>query len=92
MANYATRTDRQLAASKRAKYVDTGEASAMLDGLIAPGVLRAMCLAGEVRGALKIRQRVLLPRHIVPTLIQELEFAAPPPRRLKPRVVSDQAS
>ena len=92
MGNPVTRPDRKLAASKRAKYVETGEASAMLDGLIAPGVLRSMAVAGEIPGAIRVRQRVLIPRHIVPSLVVELEFAAPPPRRLKPRVVSDQAS
>jgi hypothetical protein len=33
----------------------------MVGGLIAPGVLRAMALKGEIRGAIRVRQRVLIP-------------------------------
>jgi hypothetical protein len=67
-----SRPDRALAANKRAKYVDTGEASRMLDGLISAGVLRQMALRGEIRDAIKVRTRVLIPRYIVPTLVKEL--------------------
>ena len=73
-----SRPDRALAASKRAKYVDTGEASRMLDGLISAGVLRDMAVRGEIRGALKVRTRVLIPRYIVPTLVQELDHTLTP--------------
>jgi len=72
--------------------VDTGEASRMLDGLISPGVLRQMCLAGEVKGALKVRTRILIPRHVVPTLVTELEFSAELPPRRKVSIVQPLAS
>ncbi|HEY1293647.1 MAG TPA: hypothetical protein VGJ60_11235 [Chloroflexota bacterium] len=78
MAKPVTRPNRELAANKRAKYVDTGEASRMLDGLISAGVLRQMCLNGEIRGAIKVRTRVLIPRFVVPTLIQELDHSLTP--------------
>jgi len=78
----SSRPDRALAKTKRERYCDTGEASRMLDGLISAGVLRQMALAGEIRGAIKVRTRVLIPRHVVPTLVTELEFSAElPPRR-----------
>jgi len=80
----ASRPDRALAKTKRERYVDTGEASRLLDGLISPGVLRQMCLAGEVKGAVRVRHRVLIPRHVVPSLVTELEFSAQP-RVLRPR-------
>jgi hypothetical protein len=72
-----TRPDRELAANKRARYCDTGEASKMLDGLISAGILRQMALRGEIRGAIQVRHRVLIPRHVVPSLVRELEFSAP---------------
>jgi len=80
----ASRPDRALAQHKRDKYVDTGEASRLLDGLISAGVLRQMALAGEIKGAIKVRTRVLIPRYIVPTLVRELEFSAelPAPRKV----------
>lgn len=79
-----TRPERALAQSKRDKYVDTGEASRMLDGLLSSGTLRAMALRGEIKGALKVRTRVLIPRYVVPTLVTELEFSAQvaPPRKV----------
>jgi hypothetical protein len=70
----ATRPDRDLAASKRERFVNTGEASRMLDGLISAGVLRQMALNGEIKGAVRVRTRVLIPRYIVPSLVKELEF------------------
>jgi hypothetical protein len=81
----ATRPDRTLAASKRERYCDTGEASRLLDGLISAGVLRQMALGGEIRGAIKVRHRVLIPRHIVPTLVRELEFSAVPSALPRPQ-------
>jgi hypothetical protein len=81
-----TRPDRELAANKRARYCDTGEASKMLDGLISAGILRQMALRGEIRGAIQVRHRVLIPRHVVPSLVRELEFSAVvPPKRMPPR-------
>jgi hypothetical protein len=80
----ASRPDRILARTKREKFVDTGEASRMLDGLISPGVLRNMALQGEIRGAVRVRHRVLIPRHVVPSLVTELEFSGPP-KVLRPR-------
>jgi len=79
-----SRPDRALAADRRERYVNTGEASKMIDGLISAGVLRRMALAGEIRGAIRVRQRVLIPRHIVPSLVRELEFQAQP-KTLRPR-------
>jgi hypothetical protein len=72
----ASRLDRALARVKRDKYCDTGEASRMLDGLISAGVLRRMALNGEIRGAVKVRTRVLIPQYILPTLVKELEFSS----------------
>lgn len=83
-----TRPDRTLAANKRAKYCDTGEASRLLDGLISAGILRQMALRGEIRGAIRVRQRVLIPRYVVPTLVQELDYAGTP-QRLPPRNTFD---
>lgn len=86
------RPDRHLAAAKREKYCDTGEASRMLDGLLSAGVLRQMCLNGEVKGAVKVRTRVLIPRHVVPSLIKELYTPAaslPRPMRRPPRNTYD---
>ena len=79
-----SRPDRALARQKRDKYCDTGEASRLLDGLISPGVLRQMALAGEIRGAVKVRTRILIPRYVVPSLVKELEFSAEP-KVLRPR-------
>jgi hypothetical protein len=79
----ASRPDRELAASKRERFVNTGEASRMLDGLISAPVLRQMALNGEIRGAIKVRHRILLPRHVIGTLVKELEFSAVPPKALR---------
>ena len=75
MGQPVTRPAKDLAARKRHKYVETGEASRMLDGLISAGVLRQMALNGEIKGAVKVRHRVLIPRYIVPTLVTELDHA-----------------
>jgi hypothetical protein len=78
-----SRPDREAAAEKRRKFATTGEASRMLGGVIAPGVLRAMALKGEIRGSLLVRDRVYIPRYVVPNLVKELEFSArPTPKRL----------
>ena len=75
----ASRPDRQLAASKRDRFVNTGEASEMLDGLISAHILRDMALRGEIKGAILVRHRVLIPRHVVPSLVRELEYSAVTP-------------
>jgi hypothetical protein len=84
MSAPASRPNIALAKHKRDKYCDTGEASRMLDGLISAGVLRQMALRGEIKGAIKVRTRVLIPRYIVPSLVTELEFSAElaPPRKV----------
>lgn len=84
MTSPASRPDRALARKKRDKYVNTGEASRMIDGLISAGVLRQMALAGEIKGAVRVRSRVLIPRYVVPSLVKELEFQAEP-KALRPR-------
>jgi hypothetical protein len=83
----ASRPERALAQKKRDKYCNTGEASRLIDGLISPGVLRQMALAGEIRGAVKVRTRVLIPRYVVPSLVTELEFSAEVPPRGRVSVV-----
>lgn len=85
----ASRPARELARSKRDRYADTGEASRMLDGLISPGILREMALNGEIPGALRVRQRVLIPRHVVPSLVTELEYQAPKRMHAPPRNTFD---
>ena len=85
MAKPVSRPNRRLAQIKRDKYVNTGEASELLDGLISAGILRQMALNGEIPGAIQVRYRVLIPRHIVPTLVRELEFDGPGPKMLRPR-------
>lgn len=85
MAQPVTRPDRELAAKKRDKYVNTGEASRLLNGLISSHILRDMCLKGEVPGAVLVRDRVLIPRRVVPTLVRELEFQAVLPQPAKIR-------
>lgn len=75
----------RMAESKRARYVNTGQASRELDGLLSPGQIRDMCLKGEVPGAIKVRQRVLIPLHVLPSLIVELEFSAQPRPLRKPQ-------
>jgi hypothetical protein len=87
-----SRPDRALAQRKKDRYCDTGEASRLLDGLISPGVLRQMALAGEIRGAVKVRTRVLIPRHVVPTLVRELEFSAERPQPRHVTVIQPLAS
>jgi hypothetical protein len=87
-----TRPNRELAQQKRDRYCDTGEASRMLDGLISAGTLRQMALSGEIRGAIKVRTRVLIPRHVVPSLVTELEFSAQLPPRRKVSIVRPLAS
>lgn len=84
-----SRPARDLAQSKRARYVNTGEASVMLDGLISAGILREMALRGEIPGALRVRQRVLIPRHVVPSLVTELEYQAPKRMHTPPRNTFD---
>jgi hypothetical protein len=81
----ASRPDRELAASKRERFVNTGEASRMLDGLISAPVLRQMALNGEIRGAIKVRHRILLPRHVIGTLVKELEFSVVPKALPRPQ-------
>jgi hypothetical protein len=73
-----------LARRKKEQFVTTGQASALLDGVVAPGVLRAMALAGEIHGSLLIRDRVYIPRRVVSGLVRELEFQ-PAARVLRPR-------
>ena len=84
MAQPVTRPDRELAAKKREKFVNTGEASEMLNGVISSHILRDMALRGEIPGAILVRQRVLLPRRVVPTLVKELEYQAvlPQPKKI----------
>ena len=87
MAQPDIRPDRELAAKKREKFVNTGEASRMLDGLLSAHILRDMCLKGEVPGAVLVRDRVLIPRRIVPTLVRQLEYQAllPQPKKITRR-------
>jgi hypothetical protein len=70
--------------SKRARYLNTGEASEALGGLISAGLLRKMALAGEIPGAIRIRTRVYIPRRALEGLVIDLEFhnAAPPLPRI----------
>jgi hypothetical protein len=92
MAQPVTRPDRELARSKRDKFVNTGQAAAMLDGMLSAQQIRSMALKGEIRGAVRVRQRVYVPRYIVPTLIQELYTPAaslPRPMRHPPRNTYD---
>lgn len=70
----ASRPDRALAARKRQRYVSTGEASKMLDGILAAGVIRRLALAGRVPGAIAAGDRVLIPRRSVDGLVRELEY------------------
>jgi len=85
----ASRPSRALAASKRDRYLNTGEASAELGGLISAGILRQMALRGEIPGAIRVRQRVLIPRHVVPSLVTELEYQAPKQIHTPPRNTFD---
>lgn len=85
MTQPATRPDRELAAKKREKYVNTGEASRLLNGVISSHILRDMALRGEIPGAVLVRDRVLIPRRVVPTLVRELEFQAVLPQPAKIR-------
>lgn len=84
----ASRPDRQLARSKRDRYLDTGAASRELDGLISAGILRQMALNGEIKGAIKVRHRVLIPKWVVPSLVQELDYAGTPQRLPRPQANS----
>lgn len=76
-----SRPARNFAESKRDRYCDTGEASRLLDGLLSPNQIRLMALRGEISGAIKapgVKKHVLIPRHVVPSLLLELEFSAQP--------------
>jgi len=87
LARMAYLSDRRKDLDRRHQFVNTGQASEMLGGLIAPNTLRIMALRGEIPGALQVHRRVLLPIHIVPTLVKELEFKAvltPVARRPRP--------
>jgi hypothetical protein len=59
----------------------------MLNGALSPAQIRLMALEGHVRGAIKApgrKKHILLPRHVVPSLIVELEFSAqPPPKKIR---------
>lgn len=92
MGKPVSRPNRRLAQIKKDRYVNTGEASEMLDGMISAGILREMALAGEIRGAVQVRHRVFIPRSVVPTLVRELEFDGPGPKMLRPRTTSTPTS
>jgi hypothetical protein len=72
-----TRDDDRLENDRRHLFVNTGQASAMLGGLLTANTLRIMALRGEIPGAVRPPGRakqILIPIRVVPTLIQELEF------------------
>lgn len=74
----------RLAQSKRERYLNTGQASRALEGLLSPGQLRQMALNGEIPGALRVRSRVLIPRVGLDKLVVELEFNAQPRQLHRP--------
>jgi len=70
---------------RRERFVNTGQASEMLGGLLSAAQIRRLALTGQVRGAIKVGDRVLIPVHVVPSLVTELEFSAQiaPPKKVK---------
>lgn len=78
--------DRRKEHDRRHEFVNTGEASEMLGGLLSPGTIRSMALKGEIKGALRVRQRVLIPIRVVPTLVRELNEQATITPVRRPRV------
>jgi hypothetical protein len=61
---------------KRPRYVTLSEASQMLDGLLSPGVIRDMILAGKVPGARKAGHRYFVDRRYVPDLVTDMSGGA----------------
>ena len=84
-------SDRRKDCDRRHLFVNTGQASEMLGGLLQPHVLRDMARKGEIKGAVLVRQRVLIPISVLPSLVRELEYEAVvtpvAPRRGRPRKV-----
>jgi hypothetical protein len=76
LARMTTSRDRRKEFDRRHLYVNTGQASEMLGGLLSPNTLRLMALRGEIKGALRVHRRVLIPIRALPTLVTELEFHA----------------
>jgi hypothetical protein len=83
-----TPRDDRLESDRRHLYVNTGQASEMLGGLLTANTLRTMALRGEIRGALRVHKRVLIPIKVVPSLIKELEHQTVPAAE-RPLVLHD---
>jgi hypothetical protein len=66
-----------LARLRRSRYVDTGEASKLLDGMISAARIRKLAMEGGIQGAVLVGGRqVLIPRASVDGLVVPLDCAA----------------
>jgi len=88
----STRPDRARAKRKREAFLNTGQASEALGGIVSAGLLRQMALSGEIPGAIRVRQRVLIPRRALDGLVVDLEFNAELPPARKVTVIRPLAS
>lgn len=70
------------------RYVTLNEASAMLDGLLSPGMLRNLVRAGQVPGAVRAGRRYFVPRATVSELVTDMGAVVveeAPPRVPRPQ-------
>ena len=71
-----TRPDRDLARLRRSRYVNTGEASKLVDGMLSAGRIRKLALDGSIKGAVLVGGRqVLIPRASIDGLVVPLDHA-----------------